>query len=106
MKIQVLPTRRRHDRPVDLARVPGRPPKQHKIVSFALSGRQLNWLRETQRALAARKVSQSAIVRAAIDCLAERSAGGTPDDLAQYIAYCAQDARDLMTSSSSEESRE
>ena len=91
MKIHVLPTRRYRRRAVDLTIVPTRPKKQFKIASFALGGRQLNWLAETRNALELNGISKSAIVRAAIDSLAERFAHGTADDLARYVEHCDRD---------------
>jgi hypothetical protein len=105
VKPQVLPTRRYRKSPDDLTRVPPRPKKLYKVASFALGGRQLNWLADTSGKLAAREgINRSAIVRAAIDLLAERFASGTAEDLALYIERCARDDRDLMNPPFSEES--
>lgn len=104
VKPQVLATRRYRRSPDDLTRVPPRPKKLYKVASFALGSRQLNWVADTRGKLASREgINKSAIVRAAIDLLAERFASGTAEDLALYIERCAHDERDLMNPPSSEE---
>lgn len=94
----------RRRQPEDISKIPKRPSRQHEVVAVTLSSRQLNWLAEVSRELAAMRISRSEIVRAAIDHLADRMAEKTIAEVCRYIVERSQDKRLIVPISVSSES--